>query len=178
MRNFRHSIRALLNQPLFSAVVIITCALGIGANTAVFSVINAVLLRPLPFEQPARLVILSPYDKKVSPGGDAEPSTISYPDFADLRSQNQVFERAAVYTTESLTLTDGQEALQLQGQAVSAELFKLLGVQPAIGRAFLPEEDAAGSRVVVLSNDIWKRRFAADPAIVGKSITLDRQQFL
>src|SRR4051812_9219667 len=175
MRNLRHSIRALINQPLFSAVVIITCALGIGANTAVFSVINAVILKPLPFQQPNRLVLLCPYDPRTGADKIFE-SSVSYPDFVDWRTQNQVFDRVAVYTNESLTLTDGQQALQLQGQAVSADLFNLLGVQPAIGRTFLTKEDEPGSRVVILSNDLWKRRFAGDPGILGKSVTLDREQ--
>src|SRR5437868_1504689 len=136
MRNFRYSLRLLFNQRLFSGVVIVTCALGIGANTAVFSVINAVLLRPLPFHDPERLVALMPYDQKAGIDNGFDPSAASYPDFVDWRAQNHVFERVAVYTNESLTLTDGQQAIQVQGQAVSADLFALLGVQPFIGRAF------------------------------------------
>ena len=178
MLNLRHSLRALANQPLFSVIVIITCALGIGANTAVFSVINAVLLRPLPFQQPGRLVALCPYDQKAGPANGFEQSAVSYPDFADWRAQNQVFDRVAVYTNQSLTLTDGQEAIQVQGQAVSAELFNLLGVQAVIGRGFLAKEDEPGSRVVVLSHDLWQRRFGGDPAILGKSVALDREQYL
>ena len=178
MRNFRHSFRALINQPLFSAVVIITCALGIGANTAVFSVINAVLLRPLPFEEPHRLVGLFPYDQRSGTDESFDQSAACYLDFVDWRAQNHVFERMAVYTNESLTLTDGQEAIQIQGQAVSADLFALLGIQPILGRAFLPKEDEPGNRVVILSNDLWKRRFGADPAIIGRPLILDREQFV
>jgi predicted permease len=178
MRNFRHSFRALINQPLFSAVVIVTCALGIGANTAVFSVVNAVLLRPLPFHQPDRLVALFPYDLKQGVDAGFESSASCYPDFADWRAQNHVFEDIAVYTTESLTLTNGQEAVQLQGQAVSAGLFTLLGVQPTLGRTFSPKEDEPGSRVVILSNEVWKQRFGGDRDILGKPITLDHEQFV
>src|ERR1700736_3071360 len=178
MRNFRHSFRALINQPLFSAVVIITCALGIGANTAVFSVINAVLLRPLPFEEPHRLVGLFPYDQRSGTDESFDQSAACYLDFVDWRAQNHVFERMAVYTNESLTLTDGQEAIQIQGQAVSADLFALLGIQPILGRAFLPKEDEPGNRVVILRNDLWKRRFGADPAIIGRPLILDREQFV
>src|SRR5689334_7006233 len=130
MNNVRHSLRVLINQPLFSAVVILTCALGIGANSAVFSVINAVMLRPLPFHQPNRLVMLFPYDQREGIPGSFEDSAASYPDFVDWRAQNRVFDRMAVYTNESVTLTNGQEAVQLQGEAVSADLFPLLGVQP------------------------------------------------
>src|SRR4051794_7624185 len=159
MRNIRHSLRSLVSQPLFSAVVIITCALGIGANSAVFSVINAVLLRPLPFHQPSDLVALFPYDQRQGSGITVEEGAASYPDFADWRAQNRVFERIAVYTNESLTLTSGQEAVQLQGEAVSADLFALLGVQPFLGRAFAEKEDEPGTRVVLLSYDLWQRQF-------------------
>src|SRR5437868_12861149 len=98
MRNFRYSLRLLFNQRLFSGVVILTCALGVGANTAVFSVINAVMLRPLPFHQPGRLVMLFPYDQRQGVPGTFEDSAVSYPDFADWRAQNRVFDHMAVYT--------------------------------------------------------------------------------
>src|SRR5438067_1942129 len=162
MSNIRQSLRILINQPLFSAVVIITCALGIGANTAVFSVINAVMLRPLPFHEPNRLVALFPYDQRQGTDSGFDQSAASYPDFVDWRAQNHVFDRMAVYTNESLTLTNSQEAVQIQGQAVSADLFTLLGVQPVLGRAFLQKEDEPGTRVVILSYDVWQRRFAGD----------------
>jgi putative ABC transport system permease protein len=177
MRNLRHSLRVLINQPLFSAVVIVTCALGIGANSAVFSVINAVMLRPLPFHEPNRLVVLFPYDQRQGTDAEFDQSAVSYPDFADWRAQNRVFDHMAVYTNESLTLTDGQEAVQVQGQAVSADLFPLLGVQPVLGRTFLQKEDEPGNRVVVLNYDLWQRRFGGDRNIVGKAVTLDRERF-
>jgi putative ABC transport system permease protein len=177
MGNIRHSHRSLVNQPLFSAVVIITCALGIGANSAVFSVVNAVLLRPLPYQQPDRLVALLPYDQRQGTDNGFDGSAVSYPDFADWRAQAKAFERIAVYTNESLTLTNGQEASQLQGQAVSANLFALLGVQPFLGRAFSDKEDEPGTRVVVLSYDVWQHQFGGDREILGKTVTLDRQPF-
>src|SRR5690348_13291915 len=107
VNNLRHSLRILFNQPLFSAVVIITCALGIGANSAVFSVINAVMLRPLPFHEPSRLVALSPYDQRQGMPAVFDQSAASYPDFIDWRAQNRVFDRMAVYTNNSVTLTNG-----------------------------------------------------------------------
>ena len=177
MGEVRHSLRVLLKQPLFSAVVIITCALGIGANTAVFSVVNAVMLRPLPFHQPGRLVMLFPYDERQGPPAAVYDSAASYPDFVDWRAQNRVFEHVAVYTNESLTLTNGREAVQVQGEAVSADLFSVLGVQPVLGRAFIGNEDEPGNRVVILSHALWQRRFGGDPNILGKAITLDQEQF-
>ena len=177
MRDFRHSLRALLKQPLFSGIVILTFALGIGANTAVFSVLNAVLLRPLPYHEPHELVALSLYDTRTGPEGVSDQSTVSYPDFVDWRAQNRVFDSLAVYFNQSLTLTDGKEATHLQAEAVSANLFAVLGIQPILGRGFSPNEDEPGNRVVILSHGLWQRRFGGDPAIVGKSLRLNGEQF-
>ncbi|MEY2555838.1 MAG: putative transport system permease protein [Verrucomicrobiota bacterium] len=180
MQNLRYTLRFLGKQPVFTAIVIVTFALGIGANTAVFSVLNAVLLRPLPFHEPQNLVALGEYDlrDKTSGGGGIEIHSISYPDFVDCRAQNSVFERVAVYTNQSVkTLTDGRDATHVQGEAVSAELFPLLGVQPILGRTFLPKEDEPGNRVVILSHALWQRQFGGDVKIIGQSLTLDGQKF-
>jgi len=178
MQNLRYAFRVLAKQPLFTAIVILTFALGIGANTAVFSVLNAVLLRPLPFREPQNLVALGEYDvrEKTDPGTEIE--SISYLDYVDWRDQNKVFERVAVYTNQSVsTLTDGNEATHVQGEAVSADLFQLLGIKPLVGRTFLPQEDEPGNHVVILSHGLWQRRFGDDRSIIGKSITLDGQLF-
>jgi putative ABC transport system permease protein len=178
MQNLRYAFRLLLKKPLFTGIVILTFALGIGANTAVFSVLNAVLLRPLPFHQPENLVALGEYDvrEKTDPG--TEIGSISYLDYVDWRAQTRVFERVAVYTNQSVsTLTDGNEATHVQGGAVSADLFPLLGVQPFLGRKFLPNEDEPGNHVVMLSHGLWQRRFGADRGIIGKNVTLDGQPF-
>jgi putative ABC transport system permease protein len=178
MQNLRYAFRVLGKQPLFTAIVILTFALGIGANTAVFSVLNAVLLRPLPFREPQNLVALGEYDvrEKTDPG--TEIDSISYLDYVDWRAQHDVFERVAVYTNQSVsTLTDGNEATHVQGEAVSSDLFPLLGIQPALGRAFLPSEDEPGNHVVILSHGLWQRRFGADRNVIGRTITLDGQQF-
>jgi len=178
MQNFRYALRSLAKQPLFTAIVILTFALGIGANTAVFSVLNAVLLRPLPFHEPQNLVAVGEYDTrdKADPGTDI--NSISYLDYVDFRDQNQVFEGAAVYTNQSIgTLTDGDQTMHVQGESVSASLFSLLGVQPMLGRTFLPKEDEPGNQVVILSYELWQRRFGADRGIIGRSVTLDGKQF-
>jgi putative ABC transport system permease protein len=178
MHNLRYALRSLVKQPLFTGIVIVTFALGIGANTAVFTVLNAVILRPLPFKQPQNLVALGEYDlrEKTDPG--TEINSISYLDYVDFRDQNQVFDGAAVYTNQSVgTLTDRNEATHVQGESVSANLFPLLGVQPMLGRTFLANEDEPGNHVVILSHDLWQRRFGADRGIVGRSVTLDGKQF-
>src|SRR6266567_9040571 len=148
MQNLRYALRVLGKKPLVTAIVVLTFALGIGANTAVFSVLNAVLLRPLPFHEPQNLVALGEYDvrEKTDPGTDI--NSISYLDYVDWRNQNKVFERVAVYTNQSVsTLTDGNEATHVQGEAVSVELFPLLGVQPFLGGRFLPNKDESGNHV-------------------------------
>jgi len=178
LQDLRHALRMLAKQPAFTAIVIITFAFGIGANTAVFSVLNAVLLRPLPFHEPQNLVALGEYDTRETTDPGTEISSISYLDYVDWRTQNHVFEGIAVYTNQSVsTLTDGKQATHIQGEAVSADLFPLLGVQPMLGRTFLPNEDGPGNRVVILSHGLWQGQFGADRGIIGKNITLDGEPF-
>ncbi len=178
MQNLRYALRVLAKQPLFTAIVILTFALGIGANTAVFSVLNAVLLRPLPFHAPQNLVALGEFDMREKADPGTEIQSISYLDYVDWRDQTKVFEHVAVYTNQSVgTLTDGSQATHVQGESVSADLFPLLGVQPVLGRMFLPKEDEPGNRVVILSNEFWRRQFGADREIIGRNITLDGKSF-
>jgi predicted permease len=178
MQNFRYALRSLAKQPLFTAIVILTFALGIGANTAVFSVLNAVLLRPLPFQEPQNLVALGEFETREKTDPGTEINSISYLDYVDWRDQNQVFDGVAIYTNQTVsTLTDGNEATHVQGESVSANLFSLLGVQPTLGRTFLPKEDEPGNHVVILSHELWQRRYGADRGIIGKTVTLDGQQF-
>lgn len=178
MQNLRYALRLLGKQRLFTAIVIATFALGIGANTAVFSVLNAVLLRPLPFYEPQNLVALGEFDLRVKADPGTGIESISYLDYVDWRDQTKVFERVAVYTNQSVsTLNDGKQATHVQGESVSADLFPLLGVQPFLGRTFLPNEDNPGSHVVILSYDLWQRQFAGDRGIIDKNVTLDGKQF-
>jgi putative ABC transport system permease protein len=171
MANLRYAIRMLFKQRAFTAIAVLTLALGIGANTAIFTVVNAVLLRPLPFKNPDQLVTLSATDTRLGSSGPGD--SVSYPNFVDWRAQNVVLSRLAVYTSNSLNLTDGQEAAHIQAAAVSADLFPMLGVPPELGRTFLAREDEPGTHVIVLSDKLWRTRFGSDPLILEKNITLD-----
>ncbi|HEV3242931.1 MAG TPA: ABC transporter permease [Chthoniobacterales bacterium] len=178
MQNLRYALRVLGKQPLFTAIVILTFALGIGANTAVFSVVNAVLLRPLPFKDPQNLVALGEFDTRETKDPGTQIESISYLDYVDWRDQTKVFERIAVCSNQSVgTLTDGNQATHVQGESVSADLFPLLGVQPILGRTFLPKEDEPGNYVVILSYELWQRQFGGDRGIIGKNISLDAKQW-
>ncbi|MCI0489536.1 MAG: ABC transporter permease [Blastocatellia bacterium] len=171
-QDVRFGIRMLLKNPGFTLVAVITLALGIGANTAIFSVVNAVLLRPLPYTEPERLVAVLEHDRE---GPD---NTTGYATVADWREQSETLEHIAAVRGWSPTLTGGGEPERLPAMRVSANFFKLLGVRPAIGRDFLPEEDRPEVwRVVILSHSLWQRRFNSDPDIAGKQITLSGNGF-
>ncbi|MGH9935196.1 MAG: ABC transporter permease, partial [Blastocatellia bacterium] len=164
----------LVKQPGFTFIAVLTLALGIGANTAIFSIVNAVLLRPFPYRAPERLVILR---ERVSGGGAG--FSPSYPNFADWRAQNTVCDSmVAVRQNESFNFTGAGEPERLQGRRVSAEFFSTLGVQPLVGRDFLAEEDRpSATPAVILSYGLWQRRFGNDPSIIGKQLTLNLQSY-
>ncbi|HEX8719946.1 MAG TPA: ABC transporter permease [Pyrinomonadaceae bacterium] len=171
-QDFKYALRRVLKRPGFTAVAVITLALGIGANTAIFSVVNAILLRPLPFDHPERLLLVW----QTNPG-IMETAPTSLPNFFDWREQNQVFEELAAwasYTTTKFNLTGGDQPEQVQYALCSSNLFSTLGVKPSLGRAFTAkEEEPGGERVVMVSHGLWQRRFGSDPDFAGKSITLD-----
>jgi putative ABC transport system permease protein len=168
--DLRYGLRALLKNPGFTAVAVIALALGIGANSAIFSVVNTVLLRPLPYADPDRLVMVWEDDTKHGYPRD----TPAPANFFDWRAQNQVFEGMSATADQSFNLTGVGDPERVDGQAVSANLFSLLGVEPQVGRAFLPEEDQPGEgRVVIMGHALWQRRFGADQGIVGKPVTLN-----
>src|SRR5262245_51192409 len=174
LQDLRYGWRMLVRHRAVMAIAIITLALGIGANTAIFSVINAALLRPLPFASPDRLVAIG----STLTDNRSRFGSLSYPDFADFKAQQSEFERMAAYYTRNLTLQSGAGAVRLEGAVVSADLFPLLGVNPILGRAFLPEEDkAGGGRVVVLSHSLWLDRFSADPGVVGRALSLNGESY-
>ncbi|MGH9853935.1 MAG: ABC transporter permease, partial [Blastocatellia bacterium] len=172
--DLRFGARMLLKQPGFTLIAVLTLALGIGANTAIFSIVNAALLRPFPYKAPERLVILR---ERVSDGGAG--FSPSYPNFADWRVQNTVFDSiSAVRQNESFNFTGAGEPERLQGRLVSAEFLSTLGIKPLAGRDFLAEEDRAGATpAVILSYGFWQRRFGNDPGILGKQLTLNNQSF-
>jgi putative ABC transport system permease protein len=176
MRNLwqdvRFAARMLWKNKGITAVAVVALALGVGANTAIFSVVNAVLLKPLPYKDPVRLVRLSEDSERMP------LLSVSYPDFLDWRAQQTVFEGMALTQLSSYNLSGIEEAERLQGRNVSPEFFSVIGVEPALGRAFTEEENAPGKgRVVVLSHGLWQRRFGGDKDILGRAITLNGEPY-
>jgi putative ABC transport system permease protein len=170
-QDLRYGARMLMKNPGFSLIAALTLTLGVGANTAIFSVINGVLLKPLPYAEPGRLVAVWEVRH------DGRRGAVSYPNFADWRAQNQVFERIALYRDSAMALTGGGEPANLRAVITTPDLFPLLNARPQLGRGFLPEEEKAGSRVVVLGDGAWRKYFGADPNLVGKQIKLNGRDF-
>jgi predicted permease len=170
IQDLRYTTRMLLKHPGFSLVAILTLTLGIGANTAIFSIVNAVLLRPFPYKDPEQLVIVGEF----APGG-----SVSYSNFTDWKDDRKVFTAtSAVRSNESFNFTGSGEPERLMGRLVSAGYFTLLGSNPMLGRDFTASDDHPGAGpAVILSNGFWNRRFAASPDIIGKSITLNNQSY-
>lgn len=177
LRDIRFSLRMLLRQPGFTVVAIITLALGIGANSAIFSVVNSALLRPLPFKDSEQLVKLWESKFESSLGQNFQGS-VSYLNLKDWREQNKSFESIAGYQFANYSMQATGSPERVSGVGVSASLFDVLKVTPQMGRAFLAGEDEAGrNRLVVLSDALWRRDFAADPSIVGKNILLGGENY-
>jgi putative ABC transport system permease protein len=169
-QNIRYAVRSFAKSPGFASVAVLTLALGIGANTAIFSVLDAVLLKPLPFPEAGRLFALFPRR-----GGEpGEGGAISPPEYADIAARQKTFDGVAALRDRAVNLTGAGEAERLQAFLVTPNLPQVLRVQPALGRGFLPEEGRKGApRVAMLGHDLWRNRFGADPSIVGKAIQLD-----
>ena len=171
-QDLRYAVRTMLKRPGFAGVAVVALALGIGANTAIFSLVNAILLRQLPFHQPEQLVWVSA--RRPEPG--KYPFTL--PDFIDYRDQNRGLSGIAAFANWSANLTDRGDPERLQGLRISAGAFQMLGVQAVIGRALLPADDTPGQqRVVVLSYGLWQRRFGADPRLVGDKLILNGDSY-
>ena len=178
LQDLRYGVRMLLRQPGFTAVAIITLALGIGANSAIFSVVNAALLRPLPFKDSEQLVKL--WESKVESSlGQNFQGSVSFLNLKDWREQNKSFDGLAAYQFSNYSMQAQGSPERVSGVGVSSSFFELLKVTPQIGRAFLEGEDEQGhNRVVVLSDALWRRDFAADSSIVGKNILLGGENYL
>lgn len=174
--DFKYGIRMLRKAPAFTAAAVIALALGIGANTAIFSVVNAVLLRPLPYREPDRLVMVWEKNNRT---GNARNVTSPANHF-DWKSQNSVFSDVAAFAffTAPWTLSGSGERVEVKAQLVTSNFFSVLGIQPARGRAILPSEDLPDApRVVVISDGLWKSRFGSDPAMAGRTVTLNGESY-
>ncbi len=178
LKDIRYGIRGLLKHPGFTFVAVITLALGIGANTAIFTVVNAVLLRPLPFAEPQQLVFIwqtHPFGKRI--GVDQLPT--SYLDFLDWQEQSNLFEGMSMLDSWGGNLTGGETPEHIDGARVSVNLLSLLRAQPVLGRDFTGEEAKPGNdHVVMLSHGLWQRRFGGDPNLVGQKLTLNGQPYI
>ncbi|HEX7314428.1 MAG TPA: ABC transporter permease [Pyrinomonadaceae bacterium] len=173
LQDLRFGLRTLAKRPGFTAVAVLTLALGIGANTAIFSVVNAVLLRPLPFRESERLVVV--YETT----GSVPRDFVSVPNLDDYRAGSRSFEGFATFVPQSVNLTGaGAEPERVVGAFVTSSFFTVVGVEPARGRAFSAEDDAqGGGQVALLAHELWQRRFGADPEIIGKSLTFNGEPF-
>ena len=170
--DLRYGLRMLAKSPAFTAVAVLSLALGIGANTAIFSLVNVVLLKPIPVHEPERLVSVFMLDQRNE--GNLPLSHLNY---KDLRDQNQVFTDMAAFTFAQMNWSTGNDSEQIPAQVVSGNYFSVLGASPAWGRAFVPEEDQKPTPVVVVSHGFWERSLGSDPAILGKTLTLNRRPF-
>ena len=168
--DIQYALRSLVKAPLFYSIVILTLALGIGANTAIFTVVNAVLLQPLPYPAPDRLMMVWTYNPRQ--GFDKDVGT--YPNFEDWRRASESFERMSAYFGTSMTLTGSGDPVQIRGARVTHEFFETMGVAPLYGRAFVPANgQAGGERAVLLAHGLWTRRFGGDRSIVGRQLVLN-----
>jgi hypothetical protein len=174
-QDLRYGLRLLRKSPGFTAVALLTLALGIGANTAIFSVVNAVLLKSLPFKDPEQLVMVWNRGAAAA-GGDRTPLAVA--DLLDWRAQNRSFADIAAFQLDSFNYAGGDLPEQLQAANVTANFFSVLGVQAQLGRTFLPKEDRPGAQhVVLLSDGFWRRRFAGDTQVLGRTLDLGGEAY-
>jgi predicted permease len=172
-QDVRYGARMLLKNPAFTLIAVLALALGIGANSAIFSVVNTLLLRPLPYKNPDQLVVV--WENATHQG--FPKNTPSAANFIDWQKQNTVFQGMAAFAERSFNLTGVGEPERLDGRRVSANLFDLLGVRPIIGRNFVPDEDKPGTKVALLNESLWKRRFGSDPGVIGRAIALNGESY-
>jgi putative ABC transport system permease protein len=190
MNNFRYAVRLLLKSPGFALVAILTLALGIGVNSAIFSLVDAVMLRPLPYPEPDRLVSL--WEEKIGEGPNSANTsgqslgssgwpgrwTVSAANLMDYQMQKNSFVSLAGFSVTGMNITESGPPDRLSGEQVTANYFATLGVSPAHGRAFLPDEDRPGAnKVLIASDELWHSRFGGDPHFLGSSVTLDNERY-
>ena len=173
MQDLRFAFRLLKRSPGFTLVAIATLALGIGGNTAIFTVVNSALLKPLPFHDPAQLVMIQERLPKIGPG----LANIPAPDVLDVQRLNRSFESVAGYYPHDVELSGAGQPKRLNAPRVGAELMPLLGISPQIGRTFSKQEEDANAAVVLLSDSLWRQQFAADPSVLGRTVNLDRKPY-
>jgi predicted permease len=174
LQDLSFGVRTLIKRPGFAAIAVLTLALGIGANTAIFSVVNTVLLQPLPYKNPDRLVTLW----ESNPQKDFDTVPVSPANYADWRDQNTVFDEIGTSRNAIYTLTGRGEPESITGYRFSENFFRVLGAEPLLGRTFTPEEDQPGNNsVVILSHRLWQRLFGGDPAALGQALMLDGQSY-
>ena len=173
-QDLRLALRALWKSPLATALAMTCLALGIGTNATMFSVVSGLLLSPLPFREPAQLLVVS----ATTPDGRRGRFDVSYPDLVDYQAASGAFEALVGVQGRSLTFSDTDEPERVLGAAVSWRLFSMLGIVPALGRDFSADDDRAGAAdVVMLSDELWRRRYNADPAIVGRAVTVNARPY-
>ncbi|HEV2492439.1 MAG TPA: ABC transporter permease [Terriglobia bacterium] len=171
IQDLRYGIRMLTKNPGFTTAAVLTLALGIGANTAIFSVVNATLFRDLPFRDSQRIVVVG--QEWMGGYGDFSPA-----DFLDVEDENRIFDRMAVYRSSSSNLSAGEKPEHVTSVAVTTDFFRLLGVEPVLGRAFLPEDSGhAGNRAAILSYSLWQRYFGKSPTVLGEKVVLNAELF-
>jgi len=173
MQDVRFALRMFAKNPAFTAIAMLALALGIGANSAIFTVVDSILLRPLPFKSPEQLVMI--WENATHLGFPKD--TPSPANFLDWRQQSTVFEGMAAFVERSFNLTGVGEPERLDGRRVSANLFDVLGLSPVLGRTFVADEDKPGTKVAILSESLWKRRFGGDPSVIGRAITLSSESY-
>jgi len=176
LQDIRYAFRMLLKRPAFTVIVVLTLALGIGANTTIFSAIDAVLLNPLPYKDPERLMVVWETNKQLGPEmWDRNEAAIG--NFLDWRSRNQIFDQLGALFDTDMNLTGVGEPQRIQSCVVTTNFFQVLGVQPMLGRSFLPESETPGSPfTAIISHDLWRRQFGSDPNVINKSLTLNAHQ--
>jgi predicted permease len=172
IKDIRFSIRSLIRRPGFTAIAVITLAVGIGINAALFSVVNGVLLNPLPFPQPEQLVTIDQSKPNFETGA------VPYPNFLDLRKENQTFSAMSIFRGAAFSLIGSGEPERVNGRFVSADFCSVFGISPVVGRGFLPHEDEPGvTPTVLISHDLWQRKFAGDRNVITRTITLDDRSY-